>query len=247
MGRAVYSEGLVDSRSKEEFDAVLKKIDDIWDSSQRGSQFYHFFWQYQAIVIKYYKRGYIIEAAGLSSPLSIKKKKIQLTWNWNAELKRKVNYKESQWPEFNSHMQQLVESQRDEIIRAISGRSQYHLLPEFHHRTNPVNEWTKIQTEQHQKTVFIFTRHNYVQSHLYCQAKTQKWLAARHCYHCEYMEDSGIGVIPIVTTNAMWAKAKHLLADNCITAAPGKDKKGRMVLLYSFAILTLCKARECLQ
>ena len=75
MGRAVYSEGLVDSRSKEEFGAVLKKIDDIWDSSQRGSQFYHFFCQYQAIVIKYYKRGYIIEVAGLSSPLSIKKKK----------------------------------------------------------------------------------------------------------------------------------------------------------------------------
>lgn len=87
MGRAVYSEGLVDSRSKEEFDAVLKKTDDIWDSSQRGSQFYHFFCQYQAIVIKYYKRGYIIEAAGLSSPLSIKKKKFSwletemLSWN----------------------------------------------------------------------------------------------------------------------------------------------------------------------
>ena len=53
-------------------------------------------------------------------------------------------------------MQQLVESQRDEIVRAISGRGQYRLLPEFQHLSVPVNEWIKIRPEQRRISVTHF-------------------------------------------------------------------------------------------
>ena len=49
----------------------------------------------------------------------------------NAMIKRKVDYKQSEWPKFNEEMKQLVGQQREEIIRALSGRGQYRLLPQF--------------------------------------------------------------------------------------------------------------------
>ena len=92
-------------------------------------QFYNFFCKYQADVVKYHMRRDIREAAGLGSPPSI------FTTNSsesvNAELKRKVDFKECEWTDFNKHVEELVESQRDEIIRALSGRDQYRLLPQF--------------------------------------------------------------------------------------------------------------------
>ena len=47
-------------------------------------------------------------------------------------------------------------------------------------------------------------------------------------------EDSGITAIPLVTLNAMWAKAFDLLrANNAITPAPGSNRKACMVISYS--------------
>ena len=42
----------------------------------------------------------------------------------NATIKRKANYKESEWPDFDESMRQLILSQRDEVLRSLSGRGQ---------------------------------------------------------------------------------------------------------------------------
>ena len=53
-------------------------------------------------------------------------------------------------------------------------------------------------------------------------------------------EDSGITAIPLVTLNAMWAKAFDLLrADNAITPVPGSNRKACMVISYSQVALYL--------
>ena len=141
---AVYKEGLVDRRSEEAFDVALQQLENVWNTREQpyatssGPQFYVFFCRYQADVVfcryqadvvKFHMRRDVREAVGLGSPPSI------FTTNpsefVNAELKRKVDYKESEWPVINKHVEKLVESQRDEIIRALSGRGQYRLLPEF--------------------------------------------------------------------------------------------------------------------
>ena len=241
----VYIEGLVDSRSEEDFDATLKQLETVWESRPNGSKFYRFFSQYQSNVIKYHMRRDIREAAGLGNPPSIYT--TNSVESINAELKRKVNYKESQWPEFNRHMQQLVESQRDEIVRAISGRGQYRLLPEFQHLSVSVNEWIKMRPEQRRISLQHFQEARLCStpsaqkseaastSHLSASSQTPSRLSVS-------AENSGISVIPIVTLNAMWTKAEELLStDNCITAAPGNDKKGEWFCHTVLQLLTLCE------
>ena len=51
----------------------------------------------------------------------------------NAVIKKRLHYKESEWPEFNKAMKQLVLSQRDETICALFGRGQYQLDKEYAH------------------------------------------------------------------------------------------------------------------
>ena len=54
----------------------------------------------------------------------------------------------SDWPEFISHMKQYVESQREEIIRSLSGRGQYRLCPDVVHYGVPAQSWIKMTAEQ---------------------------------------------------------------------------------------------------
>ena len=49
----------------------------------------------------------------------------------NAALKKKVNYKETEWPQFNEAVKELISAQRDEVIRAISGQGKYRLVKEY--------------------------------------------------------------------------------------------------------------------
>lgn len=70
-------------------------------------------------------------AAGLGHPPAIFT--TNLSESLNATIKRKVNYKESEWPDFNEYMRQLVMSQRDEELRSLSGRGQYRLDKEYAH------------------------------------------------------------------------------------------------------------------
>ena len=144
-------------------------------------------------------------------------------------------------------MQQLVESQRDEIVRAISGRGQYRLLPEFQHLSVSVNEWIKMRPEQRRISLQHFQEARLCStpsaqkseaastSHLSASSQTPSRLSVS-------AENSGISVIPIVTLNAMWTKAEELLStDNCITAAPGNDKKGEWFCHTVLQLLTLCE------
>ena len=58
-------------------------------------------------------------------------------------------------------------------------------------------------------------------------------------------DDSGITTIPLVTLNAIWAKAIELLStSNAITPAPGSQKKACMVLSYSQVAPHLIQAKS---
>ena len=74
----------------------------------------------------------------------------------NAVLKQKVNFKESEWPEFNDKVKMLVKQQREEVIRALSCRGQYRLLPEYSHLGVSVSEWTKMRPEQRRDIIAKF-------------------------------------------------------------------------------------------
>lgn len=84
--------------------------------------FFHYFVQYQADVPHHMRKDIRV---GLGSPPSAFT--TNASESINAAIKRKVNYKESGWPEFNESMQHFVDSQKEEVITSLSGR----LCPEF--------------------------------------------------------------------------------------------------------------------
>ena len=146
----------MDSCTVEEFDERLECIKPIWNAreSMSGSCFHSYFAKYQADVVRYHMRRDLREACGLGSPPS------EFTTNSsesiNAALKRKVDHKESDWPQFNEHMKMYVESQREEIARALSGRGQYRLNPEFSHCGVSTHEWMKMRPDQRQQILYKF-------------------------------------------------------------------------------------------
>ena len=71
-------------------------------------------------------------------------------------LKRRLNYKESEWPEFNETMKQLVLAQRDEVIRALSGRGQFRLDREYAHLIVSPQQWIRMKPEQRKELIKQF-------------------------------------------------------------------------------------------
>ena len=233
-----FQAGLVDCSTVEEFDDCLKKLEPIWNARESSSEpaFHQYFVQYQADVVRYHMRRDLRESCGLGSPPA------EFTTNSsesiNAALKRKVNHKESDWPQFNEHMKVFVESQREEIIRALSGRGRYRLNPVFSHYGVPTSDWMRMRSDQRQQVL-----HNFEKAALPVRAMTTKKplepegvipTASRHLSISA--EDAGITTIPLVTLDGMRSKAEQILrSDNAITRAPGSDKKACMVLSFSQA------------
>lgn len=241
---SVYKEGLVDCTTEEEFETKLQDLKKIWDEYEQpfspasGASFHTFFTRYQANVVKYHMRRDLREAAGLGSPPSV------FTTNpsesVNAVIKKKVDYKQHQWPKFNEQLKQLVEGQRDEIIRSLSGRGQYRLSAEFRYLLTTILEWIKMRPDQRKKIIADFDSASLKTDFRDRGAVTPK-CGMRNCpmeMACTSMsisaEDSGIQTLPLVTLHGMWDKASKLLSmSNGITAAPGEDKRARMVSSFS--------------
>ena len=161
VGNTIYA-GLVDSASLGEFDERFECLKPVWELRESTCmptsepRFYNYFSQYQADVVRYHMRKDLREASGLGSPPA------QFTTNGsesiNAALKCKVNHKESEWPQFNEHLKAYVQSQREEIVRALSGRGQYRLNPEFAHCGVSTQEWAKMRTDQRQQVLEKFEK-----------------------------------------------------------------------------------------
>jgi len=238
-----YQEGLVDSCSLQEFDERLENVKVLWDEREKpfaptsGPRFHRHFVQYQADVVRYHMRKDLRESAGLGSPPS--KFTTNASESINAAIKRKVHFKESEWPEFNKEMKQYVESQREEVIRALSGCGQFRLCTDVAYYGVPTPSWVKMSAERRREVVSMFDK-----AKLPNRAATQETGLERsdsftgtstsEAVLSVSAEDSGIVSIPLVTLTSMWNKASQLLSTtNGITPAPGVDSKARMVISHS--------------
>ena len=225
-----YQEGLVDSKSVEEFNDRLKCLKPLWDTREEpfapscGPRFYSYFIQYQADVVCYHMRSDLRESAGLGLPPA------QFTTNasesLNAAIKVKVDFKESDWPEFISRMREFVESQREEITRSLSGRGKYRLCQDVRHYGVPTQSWGKMTPEQRREIVSTFDS-----ARLPRRAQTADQPSipiAGNTSETEAIlsisaEDSGIDSVPLVTLAGMWNKASQLLtAKKCYNTSTRK-------------------------
>ena len=237
--------GFVNSCSVQDVDEHVENLKLLWDARKKpfapssGPRFHSYFIQYQADVVCYHMRRDLRESAGLGSPPA------NFTTNaskyLNAAIKRKVNFKESDWPEFVSHIKQYIQSQREEVIRSLSGCGQYRLCPDVAHYGVPTQSWVKMTAEQRCEVVSAFektklprraitqTEEN-VESSITSNMLSSKTEASLSI--CA--QDSGIISIPLVTLTVMWNKASEMLStENAITPAPVNDTKARTVLSRS--------------
>lgn len=147
----------MDSNSIEQFDDRLEKLEDLWNTREKpfapvsGPRFFNHFCQYQADVVRYHMRSDLRESVGLGSPPSIFT--TNASESINAAIKRKVDYKESGWPEFSEQMKLFVESQRQEVIRALSGRWQFRLCPAYARCGVTTQAWLKMTAVQRREVV----------------------------------------------------------------------------------------------
>ena len=152
-----------------------------------------------------------------------------------------MNYKDSEWPDFNESMRQLILSQRDEVLRSLSGRGQYRLDKEYAHLVVAPQQWVKMKPEQRKQLVKQFDNMK-----LKCitippvSQTTQSTTSSAPQEGQEYNQtskhlsisaaDSNICTLPKATLDAMWNKAEeYLKSSNGVLPAPGSDKKSKMV------------------
>ncbi|MCG8621954.1 MAG: hypothetical protein MJE68_08180, partial [Proteobacteria bacterium] len=220
---------------------MLQQLKDVWDEYEQpfapasGPQFFSYFIQYQADVVKYHMRRDIREAAWLGSPAIFTTNPSESV---NAMVKKKVDYKQHEWPKFNDHLKQLVEGQRDEVIRALSGRGQYRLCAKYNYLSTSILEWSKMRPEQRK----IIADFDYLslrfdnRGDLKARAVSQssEGTNTNRASLSVDAEDSGIETFPSVTLYGMWEKASKLISmGNGITAAPSDDRRARMASSFS--------------
>ena len=156
---SVYQEGLVDS-NKEDFDTRLENCTSSWIEREaryrpddRVSFFDYFSSQY-ARTIRHTMLKDLRTSVGLGLPPAIYT--TNACESFNAVIKRKINYKETEWPSFNDEMKQLVDMQRDEAIRALSGRGEYRLCENYRYLKVEPQEWIKMSPDQRKKVLKQF-------------------------------------------------------------------------------------------
>ena len=67
-----------------------------------------------------------------------------------------MHYKASEWPEFNANLKRLIDAKREEVIRALSGRGQYRLQPQYSHLGVDELKWQRMRPDQRKKLVRKF-------------------------------------------------------------------------------------------
>jgi len=243
-----YEEGLVDSTSSDDFQERLQNCKVVWDQREKGylradqQSFFDYFSHQYSSTIENTMISSIRTDVGLGFPPEI------FTTNssesLNAAIKRRVNYKESEWPEFNEAMKHLVMSQRDEVLRSLSGRGQYRLDQEYAHLLVAPQQWTKMNTEQRKQLVKQFDnmrlRCSAAAATVQCTSQsTPTGLFATDRGHgtdqpskhlSVSVDDSNISSLPKATLEAMWSKAEeYLLSKVDVVPAPGGDSKAKIV------------------
>ena len=95
--------------------ASIQKCRTIWNAREApyaptsGPRFFNYFLRYKSDSVCHSMRADLRESVGLGSPPKIFT--TNASESINAMMKRKVNYKESEWPLFNEEVKQLVKQQ----------------------------------------------------------------------------------------------------------------------------------------
>ena len=120
-------------------------------------------------------------------------------------------------------MKQLVDTQRSEIIHALSGRGCYRLAEGYRQLGVSIEVWSKMRPDQRKKIVQKFESLKIQFSSAYDDAGPSSDITVatggaellRSSRSCKLLsiseQDSGISTIPLITLQGIWSKAQSLL------------------------------------
>ena len=246
---STYMEGLVDCSSEAEFHEKFTKCKTIWDiregpyAPSSGPRFYDYFQRYKSGTFSHSMLKSLRESVGLGSPPSIYT--TNASESINAMMKRKVNYKESEWPRFCKEIEDLVKEQREEVIRALSGRGQYRLLSNYSHYSISASVWAKMRPSQRREVVVKFDKASLKKPQVHTGSASSVGVVDQVSVSGQSSTkqlsvtaaDSGITKISLSTLEQIWSKAENLInGENAIAPAPGNDSSTKMVMSYSSQI-----------
>ena len=221
-------EGLVDCVSIADFNSKLDTLETVWNAREDpycgkgGPQFYRYFKQHKAPVIRHNMLRCYREAVGLGSPPAAYT--TNACESVNAIIKQHVQYKASRWPEFNEKLRKLVNSKHEEIIRSLSGRELYHLTVQYSQLAVEPELWFKMRPDQRMKAVKQFEG---------CSVYTSKASSRRKLSFCTETSDSSSSVVPEGQSQQEHQQVKALSQHQQQKEQPGRQQQQHKVLSVS--------------
>lgn len=238
----MYVEGLVDSCDAE-FEENVEKLISKWSIMSQTSRsdlesFIDWFRAHKVNLIKESMVCSVREDCGLGSP------PVAFTTNAceaaNSVLKKKVNYKRNELPEFVRQLRELVDEQDREVERALIGRGKYELRSQYQSWQLAESKWFNMSTEQRGKHLNKFANATLQDIASAC-SDADTSLTSSLVYGREIdgslslsVEDFSASVrVPKNCLEGIWCKAAELLKSNgAIVPAPGGAAGAKSVLSY---------------
>ena len=156
----------------------------------------------------------------------------------NAVLKRKLDYKQSELPQFIDKVKEVIAEQQREVERAIINRGKYRFREQYKYLEISEMKWFAMNSEQRKK--HLQQLQNVQVSDSFNTSSFPSKSTSQECTPqtpplSMSVEDASEQVnIPLNCLEGVWAKANELVnTSNAIVPAPGQDPEARMVLSYS--------------
>lgn len=150
----VFSEGLVDCKSEEEFSSKLSSLELRWDNIEGANPsiqpgFFTWFCTYKVETMKSTMLQPVREEAGLGCPPQTFTTNASETVN--SILKCHFQHKSCQLLEFVSKLKDVVDEQEKEVERAVIGRGKYRFKEQYQHLVISEERWFRMTEQQRRK------------------------------------------------------------------------------------------------
>jgi hypothetical protein len=248
--RHVFSEGLVDSKSEEEFSFKLSTLESRW-ASIKGAYpeiqpgFFTWFCSHKADTMKSTMLQPVCEEAGLGCPPQSFTTKASETVN--SVLKSHFQHKSCQLLEFVCKLKDVIDEQEKEVQRAVIGRGKYRFKEQYQHLVVSWEKWFKMTEQQRRKHLDRVAPLLLIQLGLSPQfpsAAAAHVLAPPPCLSGPSLSINASSTqlalseseatdldVPRACLDGIWQNAQELLdKPGSISPAPGCPEEARMVL-----------------
>ena len=148
-------DGIVDADDKQHFEGLLISLEETWgkleDGIKRERKFYLWFLKNKAEDMIAHMIKSVRTAAGLEGRYYQNKSE-----SANNQIKMHIDFNKCTWPEFNIKLEELCRRQLEDMKKAMTGRGNYRLSPDFERFFIPFNEFDNMSEAMQQKKLKAF-------------------------------------------------------------------------------------------